>query len=67
MKVLDNEVTIKNCGAVREGNTCALRAKEMSHSMMTLLMLRDNIGLVWKKICMSKQCHFEDVTIIPLY
>ena len=23
-------------------------------------MLRDNIGLVWRKIYTSKQCHFED-------
>ena len=27
-------------------------------------MLRDNIGLVWRKIYTSKQCQFEDVTIM---
>ena len=30
-------------------------------------MLRDNVGLVWRKIYMSKLCQFEDVTIIPWY
>ena len=30
-------------------------------------MLRDKIGLVCRKIYTSKQCQFEDVTIIPLY
>ena len=27
-------------------------------------MLRNNIGLVWRKMYKSKQCQFEDITII---
>ena len=27
----------------------------------------DNIGLVWKKIHMSKKCQFEDTTTINWY